>query len=536
MTPSNIASPVSVDSLVAAARAAEREGRRADARALYEDALQSLRGTSHTPLAASLLRWIARTHQEDGALEVAGEIAGAALEVSQRVDDPAGVAHANNLLGNVEQASGDLEAATGHYTQALRQARAAGDLQLAAMVEQNLGIIGTIRGDYRMALRQFRLSLATHRSLGRTAYVAHALNNVAMLCTRMRRWRPADRAFAEALELCGELGDVATGARIAGNRIELLVARGRWPEAREACARAREMAERAGDNGTLGEVWKHLGMIERETGRPREALRHLDRAGKVARERGDLLLEAQVAREQALVHWGRREHRGTLQALNRAHRLFTRLQARRELAEVDARLAELESTFLAIVAQWGDSIESADRYTRGHCERVANYACALAAAAGVEADVLLWFRMGALLHDVGKIVVPAEILNKPGALTPDERRLMERHPDAGVELIGEMDFPWDIRPMVRHHHEAWDGSGYPGGLAGEQIPLSARILCVADVYDALATDRPYRPAFPHERTLEIMARDAGHKLDPRLFALFRDLDLSAVAEPLLAAA
>jgi putative nucleotidyltransferase with HDIG domain len=190
--------------------------------------------------------------------------------------------------------------------------------------------------------------------------------------------------------------------------------------------------------------------------------------------------------------------------------------------------------FLDIVAQWGQSIESADRYTRGHCERVANYACALAREVGVEREVLLWFRMGALLHDVGKIVVPPEILNKPGRLTPDERAVIERHPDAGVELIGDIEFPWDIRPMVRHHHEAWDGSGYPAGLAGEAIPLAARILCVADVYDALASDRPYRPAFPHQRTLEIMAAEAGTRLYPALFDLFRTLELPTV--PTLAAA
>lgn len=528
--------PVTADELVAAGQTAEREGRRPEARALYEAALHALRGAEQAPVAASLLRWIARTYQHEGALELAAEIAEAARVVAECAGDEAGVAHASNLLGNIAQVGGDLEGADEYYIRALRQARAAGELQVAALVEQNLGIVANIRGDFRTALRRYRRSLAIHRGLGRSAYVAYALNNVGMLCTDLRRWRAAERSFDEALELCAELGDEATSAQIAGNRIELLIVRGRWAEAREACARAREMAKRAGDTGTLGEVWKYLAIIERESGHAGQALRHLERAGNVARERGDPLLEAEVAREQAKVYWARHEHRGTLQALNRAHRLFSHLQARRELAEVDARLAELESTFLAIVAQWGDSIESADRYTRGHCERVANYACALAAAAGVEPEVQLWFRMGALLHDVGKIVVPAEILNKPGALTPEERSLMERHPDAGVELIGEIDFPWDIRPMVRHHHEAWDGSGYPAGLSGEQIPLSARILCVADVYDALATDRPYRPAFPHDRTLEIMAGDAGRKLDPRLFALFRELDLSAVAEPALAAA
>ena len=178
--------------------------------------------------------------------------------------------------------------------------------------------------------------------------------------------------------------------------------------------------------------------------------------------------------------------------------------------------------FLDIVRKWGASIESKDRYTQGHCERVTEYAVRLAQAAGFDERTLFWFRMGALLHDVGKIVVPSEVLNKPGMLTREERRLMERHPVAGVELVAGIDFPSDIRPMIRHHHEWWDGSGYPDKLAGEAIPLSARILCIADVYDALTTNRPYRLAYAHERAMEIMEADVGRLFDPALWPLFRE--------------
>jgi putative nucleotidyltransferase with HDIG domain len=101
---------------------------------------------------------------------------------------------------------------------------------------------------------------------------------------------------------------------------------------------------------------------------------------------------------------------------------------------------------------------------------------------------MFWFRIGALLHDVGKISVPTEILNKPGRLTAHEREVMERHAAAGAELLADIEFPWDILPMVRHHHERWDGAGYPDGIAGENIALVARIVCVADVFDA-PTDR-----------------------------------------------
>ncbi|HEU4561678.1 MAG TPA: HD domain-containing phosphohydrolase [Longimicrobium sp.] len=512
--------------MIDAGETAEREGQRQRARDLYEQALYGLREPAQASLAGALLRWIARSYKEDGNVDAAADIALAALQVSELAGDGAGVAHANNVLGNCEFEQGELSNAEALYALARTQAKGAGDSLLVAMAEQNAGIVANVRGDYRLAMKRYRASLAGYRALGHTAYVALTLNNLGMLCTDLRRWRAAERAFGEAMEVCSELGDAATLARIAGNRIEPWIAQRRWAQARAACHEALRMAEAADETFTLGEVHKHLGVIDRETGDLAAAGRNLADAQRIAGERGDVLLQAEIARELGRLHWVRGDNRATLQALNRAHRLFSRLQARRDLADVDEQIHGVESLFLNIVEQWGDSIESADHYTRGHCERVANYACALASAAGVEPDALLWFRMGAFLHDVGKIVVPPEILNKPGALTAEERRLIERHPDAGVELIGEIDFPWDIRPMVRHHHEAWDGSGYPAGLAGEEIPLPARILCVADVYDALASDRPYRAAFRREKALDIMAADAGRKLDPALFSLFRDLDLA----------
>jgi putative nucleotidyltransferase with HDIG domain len=142
---------------------------------------------------------------------------------------------------------------------------------------------------------------------------------------------------------------------------------------------------------------------------------------------------------------------------------------------------------------------------------------------GLAGRDLVWFRMGAFLHDVGKIETPAEVLNKPGKLTPEEWAVMQAHTVEGDQIVAELNFPWDIRPIVRSHHERWDGSGYPDGLRGEEIPLSARVLCVADVYDALTTTRSYRPALPPREALRIMEQDAGRLLDAQLFSTFRKL-------------
>jgi putative nucleotidyltransferase with HDIG domain len=190
---------------------------------------------------------------------------------------------------------------------------------------------------------------------------------------------------------------------------------------------------------------------------------------------------------------------------------------------LQCRVNGLEDRFYSVVMQWAWTIESKDAYTRGHCERVASYASALARDVGFDDTTMFWFRIGALLHDVGKIVVPSEILNKPGRLTADERAVMQRHAAAGADLVSSIEFPWDILPMIRGHHERWDGCGYPDGLAGEAIPLCARIICVADVFDALTTDRPYRRGYSREKALEIMAADRDTAFDAALFTRFERL-------------
>jgi putative nucleotidyltransferase with HDIG domain len=215
-----------------------------------------------------------------------------------------------------------------------------------------------------------------------------------------------------------------------------------------------------------------------------------------------------------------RRERETLQALNTSHRLFNELRAQRDLADVSRRMRGLEQRFHDIVSAWARSIESKDPYTLGHCERVADYACTILREIDNDESTMFWFRIGALLHDVGKINVPTEVLNKPGKLTPEERALMESHPVAGVELLKDIEFPWDVVPMVRSHHERWDGRGYPDCLTGEAIPLHARVLALADVFDALTTDRPYRPAFTPHEAVRMMRDDAGRAFDPALFAVF----------------
>jgi len=188
--------------------------------------------------------------------------------------------------------------------------------------------------------------------------------------------------------------------------------------------------------------------------------------------------------------------------------------------DVGRKVAQLEETFQAVVRDWGQSIESSDSYTFGHCERVAGYAEEVARAMGQDDHQITAIRLGAYLHDVGKIRVPHEVLNKPGRLTNEEFEVIRMHPVWGIELLEGVEFPWDIKPIIRWHHEKYDGTGYPDRLRGDEIPLAAMIIGIVDVYDALTTTRSYRGAMTPEVALAEMER-CKQSWRPDVYEAFR---------------
>lgn len=185
-----------------------------------------------------------------------------------------------------------------------------------------------------------------------------------------------------------------------------------------------------------------------------------------------------------------------------------------------------QAMFLGSLRALTSAIDAKDRYTCGHSERVAMLARRIAQAAGLSGPQAERVHICGLLHDVGKIGVPEAVLCKPGRLNDEEFALIKQHPAIGHRILKDIPMLEDVLPGVLHHHERFDGRGYPSGLAGQQIPLIARIIALADTFDAMSSTRSYRPAMPRERVLAEITREAGSQLDPELVARFDRVDLS----------
>ena len=204
-------------------------------------------------------------------------------------------------------------------------------------------------------------------------------------------------------------------------------------------------------------------------------------------------------------------------------------EKQQHINDLQASQANLADLYLATIKSLALAIDAKDQYTSQHILRVQRYAVATGIRMGLTGNELEGLNTGALLHDIGKLGVPESVLLKPGRLTEEEFAKVKQHPQIGAAILGPVDFPWPVLPVVRSHHERWDGTGYPDGLKGEEIPLAARILAVADVYDALTSTRSYRKAWTHERTVETIIQDAGTHLDPNVVFAFLEVIDGVVA-------
>lgn len=200
--------------------------------------------------------------------------------------------------------------------------------------------------------------------------------------------------------------------------------------------------------------------------------------------------------------------------------LIARLDSAVNRKRLTDQLDSAESMLFALARM----VEAKDQNTGDHCSRLAHISVVLGQALGLGPEYLKALRRGGVMHDIGKLGIPDSILLKPGKLSEDEWSIMRQHPEIGARLVKDLKSMQLTLPIIRHHHERWDGGGYPDGLSGKNIPLLARVFQIADIYDALANERPYKPAMSREQVISIMEEEAGKGWrDPELSAVFIDI-------------
>jgi putative nucleotidyltransferase with HDIG domain len=475
------------EAILSEADALERAGRTAEAVRAYEVAIAAAEQAGSLAVVTGALRRLAVQLHHRGDVEAARERCARSVAVARTLGDDRLAAEALNTLGGLQLSTGMLEAARATFLEALQIGGASSALR--ARVEQNLGIIANIQGELDEAFTRYRRSLDAYLGAGDEHGCAIAYNNLGLVSSDRGRLDEAEHDFRTGLTIAMRVGDTHLRALCLVNRAEVEVARQRYENARQGAEEALELFGQLGALGARSDGYRVLGMVFRETGRPEQAEARFREAMAIAVAAGNVLGEAEATQELAVMYQAMGRNQDALRLLDRAYQLFRRLDARVDLVNVGGRVAALEAMYLAVVRAWGRSLEAADPTTFGHCERVAQTAVAVARALGLsevdETAVLL----GAYLHDVGMVRVPREVLSRPGPLTTRELALLHTHPVQGVELLADVEFPWEIKPIIRWHHERCDGSGYPDGLRGEAIPLGAQIVGIAEAHDAMVAPR-----------------------------------------------
>ena len=211
------------------------------------------------------------------------------------------------------------------------------------------------------------------------------------------------------------------------------------------------------------------------------------------------------------------ELRARLLGITRLNRYQKLLQERAKLREANAQLL---NAYEATIEGLSHALDLRDRETEGHSRRVTEVTVKLAQALHISDEEIIHIRRGALMHDIGKIGIPDSILHKPSSLTEEEWIIMRKHPQFAYDMLFTIEYLRPALTIPYNHHEKWDGTGYPRGLKGEEIPISARLFAIADVWDALTSDRPYRPAWTEEQALTYIREQSGKHFDPQVVELF----------------
>ncbi len=487
----------------------------------YQKILSYCRDSSQNKIKAETFTQIAQLIAKQGDYDRALGYLHRAISAFRRLDDKLGICKALRNLGVVYVELGEFEEAQSTYTEAIALAAVISDRILYADLVNNLGAIMNMRGETTRALELYHESLDIydqHKEIRKSAY---ARNNIAITYLEQGRLDEASEKFKAADAIAHQIKDASLALIVNINLADLYVRRGEPAQAREHCALAEQhLAENGLRNGHLVEIKKIAGKIAVSESNLPAAQAAFTEALVIGREIGAKYQEAEVLAERSAVMQALGKKFEALADLEAAWQIFKTMKAEERRAKIRTQIESIERLYLEVFDAISRDVDHKDPYTKGHADREASISLLLAREVGLRGNQLKCIVAGALLHDIGKIKIDDVILKKPGRLTDEEFAQIKRHPQYGLEILAGKEFPWDVRPIIGHHHERIDGSGYPAGLKGEEIPVGARIVGIADVFDALTSDRIYRAAFEPAKALEIMQKESGTTFDPMLLNTF----------------
>jgi|GEM_PF-1188834 putative nucleotidyltransferase with HDIG domain len=495
----------------------------------YREALEICERLEDTEAKAEASKQIGRLYRRKNQWKEALGAYEKSLEMYRALGDLEGVAQIHNSLGIIYFENGKWDEAKERYHEALEVAEELSNFLLIAKINNNLGALANAMGDWDRAVIHYQESVPGFEKAGDLKGLAETYHNLGMTFADQGNLEKAAEYYERSLDLSKELGDQRLMSGTFINRAHLFAREGNYDKAKEYCDRALAMLDRLGDKLGIAEVYKLYGMLHREREEWESAEHLLLQSIALGEKILNPLGVAEACHELGLVYERMGEGKKTLKLLTKSLDIFKELRARRSILQLNRELTEVEKLYLRILESMGAAVEAKDPYTHGHSRRVANYSLELASRFEVSEEEAKGILSAAYLHDVGKVYIDETILIKPTRLTDDEYELIKQHPRLGLRMLESVEFPWTVKPLILHHHEHFDGSGYPDGLSGNDIPWGARLIFVADFFDAMTSDRPYRAAWAVEETIKVILHNRGTLFDPEIADVFIDLVKSEAA-------
>ena len=445
------------------------------------------------------------------------------LKHFQNLRESRGSAYSMNSIGNIYLEKGEWELAKRYYLKSLAIARRIRDFKMQGMIYNNLGVIAMFQGLLEQAIARSQRSLFYYEKAGYKKGMGETYLNIGICHADLRAFEKSDQFHRKALEIAQQIGDVYLQSKIYLHWTEVALEMVNLEFARELCDQAFELSSQLKDQLDIAQAFQHYGKIFRLMNKFALSEKHFEESIKICQSYDGLQVLAEDYRELALLYRDQEDNRKTLELLWKSFELFHQLKARKDVRDVNQKIEELEMIYVNIAKSMGSAVEIKDTYTFGHSKRVAYYSLQLSRKLKLSLTQIKAILAAAFLHDLGKVKVKRKILLKNGRLTHLEYEAIKLHPALGVQMISSLNFPWDIKPLILHHHERYDGKGYPNGLRGEKIAFGARIIGIADFFDAMTTVRPYRPAWSVAETLKEMTDQMGGAFDPQMVPVFVEL-------------